>query len=116
MKNIHRIFKQSLNSHIYRKLLGFKPQYCGNIVVKEFCNIANRRKIFSFNGRRQPIAPSRVAKIDITSIQIYLPKENEQVRYVMKKSNGRKSATGVDRKQYLDELLLEFVGFQKFPS
>jgi hypothetical protein len=47
---------------IYRKLFGFKPQYCGNIVVKEFCNIANRRKIFSFKGNRQPIAPSRVAK------------------------------------------------------
>ncbi len=49
---------------IYRKLLGFKPQYCGNIVVNEFCNIAKRRKIFSFKGRRQPIAPSRVAKIN----------------------------------------------------
>jgi hypothetical protein len=48
--------------NIYRKLLGFKPQYCGNIVVNEFCNIANRRKIFSFKGRRQPIAPSSVAK------------------------------------------------------
>ena len=57
-----RVLQKAIDFSIYRKLFGFKPQYCGNIVVNEFCNMANRRKIFSFSGTRQPIAPSNVAK------------------------------------------------------
>ena len=34
------------------------------MVVNEFCSIASRRKIFSFRGTRQPIAPSSVARAE----------------------------------------------------